>query len=112
MEDGMNKAFTEGKPSCNGLYIVEESGDRNSMRWTPEYIHIDKTYPEPYMHERFDIPYEVRSYGYEATYGAITLYDSKTNRVSDTTIYKNDKGFYIKKSGRKYYLGNFTVGDN
>ena len=45
----------------------------------------------------------------ELTLLTATIYDESTERYSDTSIYRNEKGKYIKKKGRKYYINDFKT---
>jgi hypothetical protein len=40
----------------------------------------------------------------EITCASICIFDSNTERYSDTSVYKNKKGYWFKKAGKKYYF--------
>lgn len=52
--------------------------------------------------------YWQRSYSSkEITTQIATLFDTKTMMWSDNSVYTGNKGLYIKKGGKRYYLGDF-----
>ncbi|MBN2052262.1 hypothetical protein JW756_02050 [Candidatus Woesearchaeota archaeon] len=40
----------------------------------------------------------------EITCASLCIFDEKTEKYSDTRVYKGKEGYYFKKAGRKYYV--------
>jgi hypothetical protein len=52
--------------------------------------------------------YWQRSYSdKDITTQVATLFDTRTMMWSDNSVYIGSKGLYIKKGGKRYYLGDF-----
>lgn len=37
----------------------------------------------------------------------VCVFDTSTKIYSDNSVYKSSKGLYIKKGGKRYYIGDF-----
>jgi hypothetical protein len=81
------KDFLKGKPNFDDLYILNERGNKEEMD-TPQRNWVSK----------------------EATKGILEIFDARNNTYSQNTIFKNSKGYYFKKRGKRYYLKDF-LGD-
>lgn len=73
----------KNKLNYKEFYIIEEYGNKERMA----------TY-KPYYTSK------------NCTLGGVTVYNQKTNKISDKTIYKNNKGYYIKTN-----IGNILLED-
>lgn len=92
------------KPKNQKIYLCEINGE--------DILYYDKC-PEKLARKLKDKEYSKRgSYNgalenLELTLQTATIYDEATERYSDTSIYQNKKGKYIKKHGKKYYIKDF-----
>ena len=73
----------KGKLKCKEFYIIEEYGNKEQMAEVK--------------------PYYTNKY---CTLGSVAVYNEKTNKISNKTIYKNNKGYYIKTN-----IGNILLED-
>lgn len=94
----------EGKINKN-IILVEITGD--------DVLYYDK-HPEKLKRKLEDLEYSKQGHGYdgglenlELTFQTACIFDTKTERYSDTSVYKNKKGKYIKKQGKRYYINDF-----
>lgn len=71
------------KLKYNEFYIIEEYGNKEQMAEVK--------------------PYYTNKY---CTLGSVAVYNEKTNKISNKTIYKNNKGYYIKTN-----IGNILLED-
>lgn len=73
----------KGKLKHKEFYIIEEYGDKEQMAEVK--------------------PYYTNKY---CTLGSVAVYNEKTDKISNKTIYKNNKGYYIKTN-----IGNILLKD-
>jgi hypothetical protein len=94
----------EGKINKN-IILVEITGD--------DILYYDK-HPEQLKIKLENLEYSKQCQVYNAglenlelTLQTACIFDTKTERYSDTSVYKNKKGNYIKKQGKRYYINDF-----
>lgn len=76
-------SLIKGKLKYKEFYIIEEYGDKEQMAEVK--------------------PYYTNKY---CTLGSVAVYNEKTDKISNKTIYKNNKGYYIKTN-----IGNILLKD-
>lgn len=84
----------------DNIYILEITG---------ELILYYEKYPEKLQEKQKDLEYSKYCYNgslynLEITLAKASIYDGYTQRYSESSIYRNKKGYYIKKLGKKYYI--------
>jgi lipocalin len=97
--------YAADKLNYDGLYLLEEWGNRHEMMLTPE--EIQQTNDRNAQNRYGGVWVYIGGTNVEVTKGCVDVYDIKSEMLSTNIIYKSKKGFYIKKRNKKYYLDLF-----
>lgn len=70
------------------IYLLSKQGDDTKLKIDSEEVYH---YNSPHITE-----------------ASVVIYDSSTDQISRTSVYRDSNGTYIKKRGRRYRLDKFV----